>query len=165
MEALSPRSINLPSRQPQIYKPSVNSQKVMSKEEEVQAKAAEKRKLEKEKNHALPPPQWVTQPAGPDGQPSEKYYTGKLLGRGGFAICYEGKLVGKKTSSSDHKFALKIVKATMGVKKMEEKVCYDRTALTDLNYLLTKHIVQNRATDSFQTPSSQYSRISSRFHL
>ena len=104
----------------------------MVKEEVVQANGTDKRKLEKEKNHALPPPQWVIQPPGPDGQPSEKYYTGKLLGRGGFAICYEGKLMGKKTNNSNRKFALKIVKANMGVKKMEEKVRYSyRVPLLD----------------------------------
>lgn len=45
---------------------------------------------------------------------------GRELGKGGFAICYEGTLLGHKHETN--KFALKIVKAKMGVKKMEEKV-------------------------------------------
>ena len=47
---------------------------------------------------------------------------GKELGKGGFAICYEGTLAGQKYGSRSTKFALKIVKAKMGMKKMEEKV-------------------------------------------
>ncbi|MCJ1242853.1 Cell cycle serine/threonine-protein kinase cdc5/MSD2 [Trapelia coarctata] len=75
----------------------------------------------KDKNHAFPPPSFVIQPPGRDGLPSEKYSMGKELGKGGFAICYEGTLVGQKRGIKVSKFALKIVKAKMGLKKMEEK--------------------------------------------
>ena len=46
---------------------------------------------------------------------------GRELGKGGFAICYEGTLLGQKYGKNST-FALKIVKAKMGLKKMEEKV-------------------------------------------
>ncbi|KAK6613988.1 plk plk-unclassified protein kinase [Botrytis cinerea] len=43
--------------------------------------------------------------------------TGRCLGKGGFAICYEGLLKGTRK-----KYALKIVKSHMSQKKMEQKV-------------------------------------------
>ena len=96
-ECLSPRSANIPSKAPLATKP-------------------------KEKNHASPPPKFVIQPPGFDGLPGERYSIGKELGKGGFAICYEGILLGQRPGAKTSKFALKIVKAKMGVKKMEEKV-------------------------------------------
>ena len=120
---LSPRSSNIPSKHPATSKGDSGSKRTLTKEEAAQAKAAADRKAEKDKNHASPPPEYVIQPPGPDGVLGEKYHTGKLLGKGGFAICYEGRLVGQKYAGKNPKFALKIVKAKMGMKKMEEKVC------------------------------------------
>ncbi|MCJ1417055.1 Cell cycle serine/threonine-protein kinase cdc5/MSD2 [Xylographa parallela] len=95
-ECLSPRSANIPSKAPPTTKP-------------------------KDKNHASPPPKYVIQPQGLLGEPGEKYSMGRELGKGGFAICYEGTLLGQKYGKGST-FALKIVKANMGLKKMEEKV-------------------------------------------
>ncbi|MCJ1316700.1 Cell cycle serine/threonine-protein kinase cdc5/MSD2 [Xylographa vitiligo] len=94
-ECLSPRSANIPSKAPSTTKP-------------------------KDKNHASPPPKYVVQPQGLLGEPGERYAMGRELGKGGFAICYEGTLLGQKYGKSST-FALKIVKANMGLKKMEEK--------------------------------------------
>ncbi|MCJ1436191.1 Cell cycle serine/threonine-protein kinase cdc5/MSD2 [Xylographa pallens] len=94
-ECLSPRSANIPSKAPPTTKP-------------------------KDKNHASPPPKYVIQPQGFLGEPGEKYSMGRELGKGGFAICYEGTLLGQKYGKGST-FALKIVKANMGLKKMEEK--------------------------------------------
>ncbi|MCJ1283654.1 Cell cycle serine/threonine-protein kinase cdc5/MSD2 [Xylographa opegraphella] len=94
-ECLSPRSANIPSK----ALPTANS---------------------KDKNHAFPPPKCVIQPRGLLGEPGEKYSMGRELGKGGFAICYEGTLLGQKYGKNIT-FALKIVKAKMGMKKMEEK--------------------------------------------
>ncbi|MCJ1396972.1 Cell cycle serine/threonine-protein kinase cdc5/MSD2 [Xylographa trunciseda] len=94
-ECLSPRSANIPSKAPPTTKP-------------------------KDKNHASPPPKYVMQPQGLLGEPEENYSIGRELGKGGFAICYEGILLGQKHGKSST-FALKIVKAKMGLKKMEEK--------------------------------------------
>ena len=80
------------------------------------------KKAERDKNHAAPPPQHLLQPPGPDGIPEQKYTTGRLLGKGGFAICYEGQLVGPGYDETAPKFALKIVKAEMKAKNIVEKV-------------------------------------------
>ena len=113
-EPLSPRSTNVKV-----------SQKTGTKQEVADvatAKLAAAKKAQKDKDHASPPPSLVYQPEGPLGEPAEKYRTGRLLGKGGFAICYEGELRGKRYGSRVYKFALKIVKAEMTQKKMQEKV-------------------------------------------
>jgi hypothetical protein len=63
--------------------------------------------------YAPPPPKIVQDPSG------QQYHTGRELGKGGFAICYEASLKGDDPSAP--KIALKIVKAHMPAKKMEEK--------------------------------------------
>ena len=65
------------------------------------------------KNHAPPPPPVVTEPEGN----GERYSTGAFLGKGGFAVCYEGRLL-----RNGRVFAMKVVKSEMTQKKMEEKV-------------------------------------------
>jgi len=58
------------------------------------------------------PPISVTEP----GESPETYLTGKKLGKGGFAVCFEGT-----TKRKSELFALKIVKAKVEQKKMMEK--------------------------------------------
>lgn len=114
MEALSPRSVNIQSKE-----------KMKSKEtSEDEAKRAEAaRKAQKEKEYAPPPPEWVIQPPITAGSLAEKFKTGRLLGKGGFAVCYEGELRSKKIGvAKKNLFALKIVRSKMSQKKMEEKV-------------------------------------------
>ena len=114
MDPLSPRSSNIKI-----------SQKPATKQEVAEianAKLAAAKKAQKEKDHAAPPPSIIYQPEGPSGEPAEKYKTGRLLGKGGFAICHEGELRGKRYGQHVYKFALKIVKAEMSQKKMQEKV-------------------------------------------
>lgn len=114
MDPLSPRSTNV--KVPLIH---VTKQDVA---DVANAKMAVVKKAQKEKDHAPAPPSIVYQPEGPSGEPAEKYRTGRLLGKGGFAICHEGELRGKRYGSHVYKFALKIVKAEMSQKKMNEKV-------------------------------------------
>ena len=121
MEPLSPRSTNVPSKPYRTYKMEAEQKRKSPEDVAARAKAAEKR-AEKERNHASAPPQCVLQPPGLDGSSEEKYMTGRLLGKGGFAICHEAKLMGSKHKGKGTRFALKIVKAKMGIKKMEEKV-------------------------------------------
>ncbi|KAL8668952.1 MAG: hypothetical protein Q9168_006434 [Polycauliona sp. 1 TL-2023] len=103
VEPLSPRSTNIAS------KPRALQKKVVEQE------AA---KVTKQKDHASPPPPVVVQPPETyDGVPVQ-YHTGKSLGKGGFAICYEGRCQGKNGLQT---YALKIVKASMAQKKLEEK--------------------------------------------
>ncbi|KAK4693803.1 hypothetical protein P7C71_g3657, partial [Lecanoromycetidae sp. Uapishka_2] len=114
MEALSPRSANIQ------VKPGVVRQKDVADEEAKKIEAV--KKAQKEKEYAPAPPEWVLQPPVSNGGLAEKFQTGKCIGRGGFAMCYEGWLRNKKQGTGKTLYALKIVKAVMSQKKMEEKV-------------------------------------------
>jgi hypothetical protein len=102
MEALSPRDANAHIR---------------LKQSAPKAKAPVVKLTQKEKDHPPPPPAEVREPPSSDRKNGAIYHTGRLLGRGGFAICYEGQLSGTKQI-----YALKIVKSHMPQKKMEQKV-------------------------------------------
>jgi hypothetical protein len=101
MEALSPRDVNAHMRaKPAPQKP-----------------AHPPAKLGRERDHPPPPPAEVPEPPCSDRKNGSIYKTGRCLGKGGFAICYEAQLKGTKK-----KYALKIVKSHMSQKKMEQKV-------------------------------------------
>lgn len=117
MEALSPRSTNIQAR-PKLSK---LKEKQLADEEAKRAEAA--KKALKEKEYAPAPPEWVLQPPITKGGLAEKFRTGKCLGKGGFAICYEGELRNKGKGTGKTIYALKIVKTYMNLKKMEDKVC------------------------------------------
>lgn len=51
------------------------------------------------------------------GRNGESYIKGEFLGKGGFAVCYEGALM-----RNGRVLAMKVVKSDMGQKKMQEKV-------------------------------------------
>jgi len=72
--------------------------------------------VKKEKEHPPPPPPEVYEPPCSDRKDGATYQIGRLLGKGGFAVCYDGKL-----ASTGERFALKIVKSQMP-SKMEQKV-------------------------------------------
>jgi hypothetical protein len=101
MEALSPRDANA-QRMPKVA--------------DLKTKAALQLKAVKDKEHPPPPPAEVPEPASVDRPNGAVYQVGKLLGKGGFAVCYQGQLVPTR-----QKFALKIVKSQMPP-KMEQKV-------------------------------------------
>lgn len=107
VEALSPRSANIQ------MKPKTTQRKVVEQEA---------MKFERPKDHASPPPDLVIQPPEIPGGLTVQYHIGKELGKGGFAICYEGRQRGRH---GGHTYALKVVKATMIQKKMEEKVMHN----------------------------------------
>lgn len=104
MAALSPRSTNI------LPKPKSSLDKKPSSRDLAPPKAAPS------KPHPPPPPGVVCEP----GAHGEQYLTGNFLGRGGFAVCYEGKL-----SRNGRVFAMKVVKSEMPHKKMAEKVYTD----------------------------------------
>lgn len=101
MEALSPRDANA-QRLPRAH--------------ELKTKAAAQLKTTRDKEHPPPPPNNVVEPPSSDRKDGVVYQVGKLLGKGGFAICYESKAAG-----ASKRVALKIVKSKMPT-KMEQKV-------------------------------------------
>ncbi|KAF7591498.1 Cell cycle serine/threonine-protein kinase cdc5/MSD2 [Aspergillus hancockii] len=120
MEALSPRSTN------QIVKPKPMERKVLDRNA---AAAAAAQKAASSKNHAPPPPSLIIEPE----ENGERYSTGAFLGKGGFAICYEGTLL-----RNNRVFAMKVVRAEMSQKKMQEKF---RTELQIHSKMRHPHIV------------------------
>jgi hypothetical protein len=103
-DALSPRDANaqLPTRPPP---------------DAVKVKATLAAKItQKDKDHPPPPPALVLEPPSSDRHDGATYQVGKMLGKGGFAVCYEGTLQGTR-----RRYALKIVKSKMPP-KMEQKV-------------------------------------------
>ncbi|KAL4883804.1 hypothetical protein BJY04DRAFT_24719 [Aspergillus karnatakaensis] len=121
MEALSPRSTN------QVIKPKASMERKLLDKNAAAANAAQKASTAK--NHAPPPPALIVEPEG-DG---ERYSTGAFLGKGGFAICYEGTLL-----RNGRVFAMKVVKSEMAQKKMQEKF---RTELQIHSKMRHPHIV------------------------
>lgn len=117
MDPLSPRNTNA-----MISSVARKSTTKQDAADVAKARLAAAQKAQKEKDHAPAPPPMVYQPEGPSGEPAEKYRTGRLLGKGGFAICHEGELRGKRYGPRGYKFALKIVRTEMSQKRMQEKV-------------------------------------------
>lgn len=104
MEALSPRTTN------QMIKPKAPMDRKMGDKHAI---APAPKSSSASKNHADPPPSIVTEPE----EDAERYSIGGFLGKGGFAVCYEGTL-----ARNGRVFAMKVVKSQMPQKKMEEKV-------------------------------------------
>lgn len=103
VDALSPRDINaLPKRTTDL-----------------KAKAAAQLKTSKDKDHPPPPPPQIIEPPSSDRRDGAVYQVGRLLGKGGFAICYDGK-----QADTGKRYALKIVKSQMPL-KMQQKVSAD----------------------------------------
>lgn len=104
MEVLSPRSANVPMKTlPDMKKTKAE---------------ARKKSVEKITNPDKIEDKWrpadVIREPGPDG---DAYITGKKLGKGGFAVCFEGR--SQKTSDV---YALKVVKSHVEQKRQLEKV-------------------------------------------
>ncbi|KAI2635914.1 Pkinase-domain-containing protein [Xylaria nigripes] len=101
-DALSPRDVNaqLASRPVEFAKPKA---------------AVASKPPQKEKEPPVQPPPQVFEPPSTDRKDGAVYQIGKMLGKGGFAVCYEGQLPGHRK-----KYALKIVRSKMP-SKMEQK--------------------------------------------
>ncbi|EXJ78162.1 PLK protein kinase [Capronia epimyces CBS 606.96] len=103
MEVLSPRPVNIPMQPPKVTKrPKPDSR----------PKSEEKPTNPDRIDDKWRPPPTITEP----GSSPETYLTGRKLGKGGFAVCFEGRT--KRTADV---FALKVVKAKVEQKKMMEK--------------------------------------------
>lgn len=124
---------------------------------DIKTKTAAQLKAVKEKEHPPPPPTEVPEPPSTDRPDGATYQVGKLLGKGGFAVCYSGQLIPTK-----QRFALKIVKSHMPP-KMEQKVCVMRGSLTHGSYLT--RLVPNRAPNSFQDEAQECCPVPTSFLL
>ncbi|KAH6895211.1 hypothetical protein B0T10DRAFT_602929 [Thelonectria olida] len=127
LEALSPRDANA-QRAPKMT--------------DVKTKTAAQMRPNKDKEHPPPPPPEVFEPPCTDRPEGACYQVGKLLGRGGFAICYNGQLLPSK-----QRFALKVVKSIMPA-KMEQKF---QTELQIHSKMKHKNVVQFFRAFSFES--------------
>ncbi|KAJ4196486.1 Cell cycle serine/threonine-protein kinase cdc5/MSD2 [Fusarium falciforme] len=118
LEALSPRD--------------ANAQRV-PKTTEIKTKTVAQLRAAKDKEHPPPPPAEVIEPPSANDPNGVTYQVGKLLGKGGFAICYYGT-----HAVTRQKFALKVVKSTMPP-KMEQKF---QTELQIHSKMKHKNVVQ-----------------------
>ncbi|KAI0898250.1 kinase-like protein [Annulohypoxylon nitens] len=100
--------------------------------------------VQKEKELPPQPPPVVYEPPSFDRKDGAAYQVGKMLGKGGFAVCYEGHIVGSK---SRRKYALKIVKSKMP-SKMEQKF---QTELQIHSKMKHQNIVQFLRAFSFES--------------
>ncbi|KAL2271192.1 hypothetical protein VTJ83DRAFT_563 [Remersonia thermophila] len=127
MEALSPRDANA-QRPP--------------RPQELKTKAVAQLKSSRDKEHPPPPPNHVVEPPSSDRKDGAVYQVGKLLGKGGFAICYEAKAAG-----ASKRVALKIVKSKMPT-KMEQKF---QTELQIHSKMRHQNIVQFQRAFTFES--------------
>ncbi|KAH9909400.1 protein kinase-like protein [Xylariomycetidae sp. FL2044] len=127
-DALSPRDANvqIPTRAPDAAK--------------LRAALASKA-TQKEKELPPQPPPLVYEPPSFDRKDGAAYQVGKMLGKGGFAVCYEGQLPGHR-----RKYALKIVKSKMP-SKMEQKF---QTELQIHSKMRHQNVVQFLRAFSFE---------------
>ncbi|EXJ73965.1 PLK protein kinase [Cladophialophora psammophila CBS 110553] len=103
MEVLSPRSANIPMAPPKATRKPKGDSKPKP-----DVKLTNPDRID---DRWRPPPS-ITEP----GPSPETYLMGKKLGKGGFAVCFEGK-----SKTTFEVFALKVVKAKVEQKKMMEK--------------------------------------------
>ncbi|KAI0486426.1 Pkinase-domain-containing protein [Xylaria cf. heliscus] len=128
-DALSPRDANAraPSRAIESTKPKA---------------AVASKPPQKEKEPPVQPPAQVYEPPSNDRHDGAVYQVGKMLGKGGFAVCYEGQLPGHRK-----KYALKIVRSKMPL-KMEQKF---QTELQIHSKMRHQNIVQFLRAFSFDS--------------
>ncbi|KAL2757098.1 hypothetical protein ACRALDRAFT_1049301 [Sodiomyces alcalophilus JCM 7366] len=129
MEALSPRDANV--------RQTVTKAKAM----DVKTKPTAQLRVSKEKDHPPPPPENVLEPASVDRPEGAVYHVGKILGKGGFAICYQGYLLPTR-----HKYALKIVKSQMPSRMLQKF----QTELQIHSKMRNKNIVQFHRAFSYE---------------
>lgn len=142
MEALSPRSANLPMKPPAAVKKTKTDTRTKATQS-----AANPDKIDEKWR-----PAGVVREPGPDG---DAYLTGRKLGRGGFAVCFEGR-----SERNRNVFALKVVKSQVEQKKQLEKVVM---TLGWKKSLLTQRQVSNRIADPCKDAPSKHRGILSCF--
>lgn len=138
-DALSPRDVNaqLPIRAIESAKPRA---------------AVASKAPPKEKEPPVQPPAQVYEPPSTDRKDGAIYQVGKMLGKGGFAVCYEGQLPGHRK-----KYALKIVRSKMP-SKMEQKVW--PAIMRSSETTLTVSLVSNRIADPLKDEAPEHCPVS-----
>ncbi|KAI9731509.1 MAG: Cell cycle serine/threonine-protein kinase cdc5/MSD2 [Cirrosporium novae-zelandiae] len=111
MEALSPRSVNLPPRASKY----IQKARVVSTKQD--GAPGQQKHHPKHKDFPPEPPPVVYEPILDNGVGGEQYTIKGLLGKGGFALCYSGQL--KRDPS--RVFALKMVKTNFSTMKLQDK--------------------------------------------
>ncbi|TDZ74337.1 Serine/threonine-protein kinase plo1 [Colletotrichum trifolii] len=119
LEALSPRD--------------VNAQRMPKAIEMKTSKPVAQLKSAKDKEPPPQPPANVEEPPSSDRQDGAVYQVGRMLGKGGFAVCYQGYLLPERK-----RYALKIVRSQMP-SKMQQKF---QTELQIHSKMNQKNIVQ-----------------------
>jgi serine/threonine protein kinase len=114
MEVLSPRSANVPMK---------NQTDMKKTKVETRKKSVEKNQNPDKIEDKWRPADIIREP----GSEGDAYITGKKLGKGGFAVCFEGR--SQKTSEI---YALKVVKSHVEQKKQLEKVSLPQALLERL---------------------------------
>lgn len=104
MEALSPRSTNLPMKAPAAFKKTNIDTRTKPASSVINLDKIDEKWR----------PAAVIKEPEPEG---DAYLTGRKLGRGGFAVCFEGR-----SERTREIFALKVVKSHVEQKKQLEKV-------------------------------------------
>lgn len=121
MEALSPRSANVQVK-PRTIKENTLAKNVVAKTAvKTKATMSEIRRA-KEMVFGEYPPDVVLQPPQKEGGLAVRYNVGTLLGKGGFARCFQGEVQERQPRKHPKIYALKVVKAKMNHEKMESKV-------------------------------------------
>lgn len=105
MEVLSPRSANV---RPKPHAETMKKSSRPKQDEKPPAKPTNPDRVDDKWR----PPTSVTEP----GDNAETYLPGRKLGKGGFAVCFEGQ-----STKTNKVYALKVVKAKVEQKKMMEK--------------------------------------------
>ena len=129
MAALSPKSTNLPlvrqglTAKKDTLRAKAAATTTLQRERNVAStRTAAAKNMPREKDHPPPPPPLVNEPDDPNGVKGAEYVIGQPLGKGGFAICYEGELKSDHGELRAGKYALKIVKSIMPQPRLAEKV-------------------------------------------
>jgi hypothetical protein len=138
MEVLSPRSANVPMK----TQTDMKKTKVEARKKSVE-KIANPDKIEDKWR----PADVIREP----GSAGDAYITGKKLGKGGFAVCFEGR-----SQTTSELYALKVVKSHVEQKKQLEKVGSPRPLFKKL---LIHLAVSHRVANPCQDASSQRRRV------
>ena len=121
MEALSPRSANVRVK-PRTIKENTLAKNVVTKTAGKTKATISEIKRAKEMVFGEYPPDVVIQPPQKEGGLALRYNVGTLLGKGGFARCFQGEVQERQPRRHPRIYALKVVKAKMNHEKMETKV-------------------------------------------